>query len=63
VWTFWQYNSIINIPTIHNKLKARTRLLAPSFLRWQMDAYFALKRCASPLAVAPLQERAFLPLS
>jgi len=52
-WAFWQYNSIINIPQIHLKLKAKTRLLAPAFLKWQMDVYFALKRDLEGLGFGP----------
>ena len=52
-WTFWQYNSIPNIPRIHYKLKARTRLLSPYFIRWQMNAYFAVKHDLETLGLGP----------
>ena len=52
-WTFWQYNSIPNIPRIHYKLKARTRLLSPFFIRWQMNAYFAIKHDLETLGLGP----------
>eukprot|EP00854_Cymbomonas_tetramitiformis_P008455 gene8455-10048_t len=52
-WVFWQYNSIVNMRPLKQKLKANTRLVSPAFIKWQMDVYFQLKKDLEVLGMGP----------
>lgn len=43
-WLFWQYNAVGNMRGVADKLKVPVALVSPQFIRWQMDAYFEIKR-------------------
>lgn len=46
-WLFWQYNAVGNMRGVSDKLKVPVALVAPGFIKWQMDAYFEIKRRAA----------------
>lgn len=45
-WVFWQYNAVGNMRGVSERLGVPVALVSPEFIRWQMDAYFEIKRRA-----------------